>query len=93
MKLLQAAIAAGLFILAPAGLVLLLIFPRLVRLIMERIWWLKGRYEDIKNKVPFYNDPLSLLFAVVMSVTILGGVMYAFIIILDRFWFHGNIEV
>jgi hypothetical protein len=81
--LLQAAIGAGmlLFILFP--LFLLLGISRLTGIFMKFIWRKRKKEEFLKNKVPYYKDPLWFFLSLLLSVLILGYLFYALLILFD----------
>lgn len=84
MILLQAAIAAGLFLVILLGIFLLVGVPILVGVLMKFVWRRLNKEEYITNKTPYYKDPVWFFLSVLVSIVILGYVFYLLLVLFDK---------
>lgn len=78
--------AAGLVLIVLFGAFLLIGMPLLIRVLMKFFWKIQDKKEYLKNKTPYYKDPLLFLTTIVLSLVILGYLFYLLLILFDRLY-------
>lgn len=85
MILLQAEVAAGMFLFYIALPVFVLtVTPILVGIFMRIVWRRQGKQEYIKNKMPYYKDPLLFFPLLILSMIIACIFFYLLLILFDK---------
>jgi len=85
MILLQAAMAAGVFILyIGLPVFLLLMTPIILGIFMRFAWRKQGKQDYIKNKMPYYKDPLLFFPLLILSIIIACIFFYLLLILFDK---------
>ena len=85
MILLQAAMAVGLFLFYIAlPVFLLIVTPILLGIFMRFVWRRQGKQEHIKNKLPYYKDPLLFFPLLILSMIISCIFFYLLLILFDK---------
>ena len=85
MILLQAGIAAGMFPFYIALPIFLIVAtPILLGILMRFAWRRRGKREYIKNKMPYYKDPLLFFPLLILSMIIACVLFYLLLILLDK---------
>jgi hypothetical protein len=84
MIVLQAAMAAGAIFFVLLGIFLLIGVPILTGLFMKMLWIILGRQDFIKDKKPYYKDPLLYFPCLIGSIIILVVIFYCLILLFDK---------
>jgi hypothetical protein len=85
MILLQAEMAAGIFLFfIGLPVFLLLVTPILLGILMRFAWRRRGKQEYIKNKMPYYKDPLLFFPLLILSMIIACIFFYLLLILFDK---------
>lgn len=84
MILLQAAFGTGLLLIGIFFVYLLIGTPLLSMLLMKMFWYASNQQEKIKNKIPYYKQPLPFAISIILALAILVFGFYLFMIWLDK---------
>ena len=90
---LQAAIAAGIILLAFLCVALVIGTPILTMLYMKAYWKMSNQQEKITHNLPYYKDPLALAICIVLAF---GSVLLGFyvgIVALDMIFVGDNMII
>ena len=91
MILLQAAIAAGMFLFYIAlPVFLLLVTPIILGILMRFAWRRRGKQEYIQNKMPYYKDPILFFPLLILSIIIACFFFYLLLILFDKLFFEAG---
>jgi uncharacterized membrane protein YidH (DUF202 family) len=75
---------AGLVLAIMLGIFLLIGVPILTSIFMKILWRNLGKAENLKNKKPYYKDPLLFIPCIVFSVSLLVIIFYILILLFDK---------
>ena len=88
MILLQAAMAAGMFLAYIVLPVFSLLVTRIVLgILMKFAWRKRGKWEYIQNKMPYYKDPILFFPLLILSIMIACFFFYLLLILFDKLFF------
>jgi hypothetical protein len=77
MHLIQATLLAG-YVLFWVFIILVIIGTLLLTPVIMKIHWRRlGKEELIRNKTPYYKDPVFYVLALILSLLVVGGVLFA----------------
>jgi hypothetical protein len=88
MILLQAAMAAGAILFVFLLIFLIIGVPILTGIAMKILWRILGKEDFIKNKKPYYKDPLLYFPSMIGSIVILVLIFYFSLILFDKLYLN-----